>query len=269
MSTTARPAVGEPADQPQHLLGLCDAERRGGLVEDDELGVPQYGAGDRDGLPLATGQAGDLLADAADRTDREAGEGLGGPLLHGGLVQHPALGQLAAEVQVVHDVEVVAKGEVLVHNLDAQRVCVLGAVHGDRLALEEIVAVVEQVDAGDPLDQGRLAGTVVPDQRGDLTGIGVEVDVLQDVHGAEALVHGAQRQDRLLVAHWRRCRGGARHRHAEPLPRSGVPVVAGTGVPHRQRGPVRVDRAPPVGQEIPAAWQAEAYAAVQTSEAFW
>jgi hypothetical protein len=38
----------------------------------------------------------------------------------------------------------------------------------------------------------------------------------------------------------------------------------------RNGGPgPHADRAPAVGQEIPAAWQAEAYAAVQTSEAFW
>ena len=55
----AEAAVGQPADQAQHLLGLGDAQRGGRLVEDDELGVPQHGAGDGDGLPLATGQAGD------------------------------------------------------------------------------------------------------------------------------------------------------------------------------------------------------------------
>ena len=75
-------AVGEPADQPEHLLGLRDAERGGRLVEDDELGVPEHRSGDRDGLALAAGEAGDLLPDRLHGADRETGQGLGGALLH-------------------------------------------------------------------------------------------------------------------------------------------------------------------------------------------
>ena len=88
----------------------------------------------------------------------------------------------------MHDVEVVAQGEVLVHDLDAERVGLLGVVHLGRLALEEVLAGVERVDARDALDQGALACAVVADERGDLAGIHRQVDVAQDVHGAEALV---------------------------------------------------------------------------------
>ena len=52
------------------------------------------------------------------------------------------------------------------------------------------------VDAGEALDQGRLAGAVVTDQRGDLAGIDVEVHVVEHVHGAEAFVQLARRKDR-------------------------------------------------------------------------
>ena len=54
------------------------------------------------------------------------------------------------------------------------------------------------------------------------------------------------------------------------FPESGVLVVAGAGLVSPGTGARSApDRAPAVGQEIPAAWQAEAYAAVHTSEAFW
>ena len=74
--------VGEPADQVEHLLGLGDAQRRGRLVEDDELGVPQHRARDRHGLPLTAGQARDLLAQRPQRPHREAAQRVAGALLH-------------------------------------------------------------------------------------------------------------------------------------------------------------------------------------------
>ena len=66
----------------------------------------------------------------------------------------------------------------------------------DRLALEEISPLSMLLMPGEALDQRGLAGAVVADQRGDLSGIDVEVDVVEDVHGAEALVELAGREDR-------------------------------------------------------------------------
>ena len=83
------------------------------------------------------------------------------------LSSRPALLHLAAEEHVLDDVEVVAQREVLVDDLDPERVAVARAGHRDRLLLEGVLALVEGVDAGDPLDQGALAGTVVADQGGD------------------------------------------------------------------------------------------------------
>ena len=54
------------------------------------------------------------------------------------------------------------------------------------------------------------------------------------------------------------------------FPESRVLVVAGAGPVSPGTGAWSgPDQAPAAGQEIPAVWQAEAYAAVQTSEAFW
>ena len=186
--------VREPAHELEHLLGLRDAERRGRLVEDDDLGVPQHRPGDRHGLALTAGQARDLLADRLHRPHRQSREGLLRAPLHRRLVEASALGDLAAEEQVVDDVEVVAEREVLVDDLDAEGVGLLRVGDRHRAAVEDVVAGVEPVDAGDPLDEGALAGAVVTDERGDLPGVGVEVDALQDVHRAEALVHPPQRQ---------------------------------------------------------------------------
>src|SRR3954453_8812660 len=45
--------VRQPAHQVEDLSRLGDTERRGRLVEDDELGLPEHGLGDGHGLPLA------------------------------------------------------------------------------------------------------------------------------------------------------------------------------------------------------------------------
>ena len=175
------PVVGQPPDEVEHLLGLGDAQRGGRLVEDHELAVPQHRPRDRHGLALAAGQARHVLAHRPQRAHREALEGLVGALLHGRLVQRDPGLDLAAEEHVVHHVEVVAQGEVLVDDLDAQRVGLLRPGDVDRLALPEELAALERVDADDRLDQRALAGAVVADERGDLTQVAVEVDVAQDV----------------------------------------------------------------------------------------
>ena len=97
----------------------------------------------------------------------------------------------------MHHVEVVAQRQVLIDDLDAERVGLPGPGDVDLLALEEHLAAVERVDADDRLDQRALAGAVVAHQRRDLHRKHVEVDAAQDVNGAEALVHLAQGQQRV------------------------------------------------------------------------
>src|SRR3954452_11136045 len=53
----AEALVGQPPHQVEDLPGLCDAERSGRFVEEDDLAVPEDGFGDGDGLPLPPGQA--------------------------------------------------------------------------------------------------------------------------------------------------------------------------------------------------------------------
>ena len=56
------------------------------------------------------------------------------------------------------------------------------------------------MDAGDALDERRLAGAVVADEGDDLTGVDVEVDVGQHLHGAEALVIALQLEQRAAAS---------------------------------------------------------------------
>ena len=65
------------------------------------------------------------------------------------------------------------------------------------LALEEDLAVVRLIDAGDALDQRRLAGAVVAEQRDHLAGIDVPAHVVDGDQAAEALGQVADRKDRI------------------------------------------------------------------------
>ena len=58
------------------------------------------------------------------------------------------------------------------------------------------LAAARLPDARDALDQRALAGAVVADKRGHLTGGNIEIDVGQGVDGAEALSDAAQLQQR-------------------------------------------------------------------------
>src|SRR5690606_14022805 len=70
---------------------------------------------------------------------------------------------------------------------DAERRGDAGGVQVHLLALEAHDAAVVGLDAGEALDEGRLARAVVADERGDLAGEGLEVDALEHVDRAEAL----------------------------------------------------------------------------------
>ena len=131
-------------------------------------------------------------------------QGLRRALLHRRLLEpEEEVADLAAEVHVLDDVEVVAQREVLVHDLDPELGRVLRPVDGDGLAVEEDLARVVAVDAGDALDERRLAGTVVADERHDLAGPHLEVDVGQRLHRAERLREVADLEEWCVAHEWR------------------------------------------------------------------
>ena len=72
-------AVGEAADEVEHLARLCHAQGGRRLVEDDHLRLPHDRFRDRDRLPLTARQPGHLLADGAQRRHVERVERLAAP----------------------------------------------------------------------------------------------------------------------------------------------------------------------------------------------
>ena len=145
-----------------------------------------------------------------------------------------ALQFLAAEEHVLHDVQVVAQGEVLVDGGDPEVGGRLGAVQVDRLALPEDLARVGLPDARDRLDQGGLARAVVADERGHLARGDGQVDVAERPDGAEVLADAAQfEQRRVLVRASSRISRSRRGRR--PAAIGGPGAVGGAWCGHQTR----------------------------------
>ena len=89
------------------------------------------------------------------------------------LLDGPAHEDVAPERQLV------GQRPLLVDGLDAERAGLLDGQVATRLAVEEHLARVGPVDAGDDLDQRGLARAVVAEQPDDLAAIEVEVDVVE------------------------------------------------------------------------------------------
>ena len=94
---------------------------------------------------------------------------------------------LVADEDVLRDGEVRVAGDVLVDGRDAEPLGIRGAVDLHRCAVEEDLAGVGLVDAGDHLDEGGLARAVLPDERVDLPVLQVEMHVVQRFHAREGL----------------------------------------------------------------------------------
>src|SRR5271165_390954 len=204
-------------DQFEHATRLLHAERRRRLVHDDEPLGESRGARDRDALALAARQCLDRLMDVLNRHQPEFVELLAGELRHLRPVgraeprSEDAGGRdLAAKEHVVGDRERRRQREGLVHRFDAR------LARGDRrakthdLSVEADLAGVRDHSAADRLDQGRLAGAVVADDRQDLVRVEIEIRVVERGDAAVALdqltagENGLDAHLETLRIHWSR-----------------------------------------------------------------
>ncbi len=113
------------------------------------------------------------------------------------LVEPPA-GQLVSEEEIGDDIEVLAQRQILEDGGNAELQRLAGTIERDVAAAEFDRARGRLMHAGKNLDQGRLAGAVVADQRHDLAGLHFEIDVGQRRNRAEILGNIAQPEDRLV-----------------------------------------------------------------------
>ena len=148
---------------PQHvkeLVGLLRSEDGGGLVQNQNLRPAVEDLHNLHRLLLGDGHIVDLLG----RVDVEAvllADGL--DLALGGLDVQPAA-LLQTQDDVLRGGEHVHQLVVLVDHGDAAREGVFGGADGDGLAVDQNLALVGEVDAGEHVHQRGLAAAVLPQE---------------------------------------------------------------------------------------------------------
>ncbi len=176
--------VASLADHLMDPPGLGDAQRGGGLVQQQQLRLAPQGAGQGHELALAARQSahGPVQGQAVRAHPAQYGRSA---LAHVALGDHPAAA-LPAQVDVGHHVEVVAQPVVLPQHLEAGPAHLVGG-GGQRHAVQADVALLRLQDAGQARHQRRLARAVLAHHRHDLARADVKAHVPQDGEPAEAL----------------------------------------------------------------------------------
>jgi hypothetical protein len=158
------------------------------------------GLGDRDQLLLADGDVGH--ADVGKgAVEAEPVQQLVDPGPLGGPVDQHALGQLAADEDVLGHRQLAEQLRLLVDGGDAGVEGGRGVAAAEAPAGHLDAAVVGGLGPADDLDEGGLARAVLPHQRVHLPGTDVEVDTAQRLDAAVALTDAGQAQQRLGFGH--------------------------------------------------------------------
>ena len=119
----------------------------------------------------------------------EPAQQLAGLLRRLGALRESAAREFVAEEDVLGDREAVDDVELLVHRRDAELDRRLGRRDLDLLAEPRDLALVGAVDAGEHLDQRRLARAVLAEDAVHLAGEDLQVDAAEGVHAGEGLRH--------------------------------------------------------------------------------
>ena len=175
--------LAHDGEEPLHLV--C-RERCGGLIEDEHAGLDRQRLGDLDELLVGHRQAAHRCADV-ERDAQLVEQPVGRlPHLAPGDGTETTLWRMA-HVDVLGDRQVREQARLLVHHGDAQGTRLRRPVEHDGRTIEAQRARVRLMDAGEDLDQGALAGTVLTDERPDLAGHQHQRDVVERLGGREPL----------------------------------------------------------------------------------
>ena len=190
------PLVRHAAQRLEQHLRLLRREHRGRLVQDQDARVPIERLEDLDALLLAERQ----LPDARARIDVEAValRDLADAALDRPRVdpERAALAAVVAEDDVLRDGERLDEPEVLVHHADARVERVARRIEVHRPAVEEDLALVRAVEAGEDVRERALAGPVLAEQRVNLARGRLELDAVVREDAGKALRDPAHRNSR-------------------------------------------------------------------------
>ena len=190
------------ADHVEQALDVGSAQRRSGLVEDEDARVERHGFGDLDELGFGQRQRAEHGA-GLDRVDAETGEQASG-FADRGLLVNPAdaVAALAADQDVLGDGEAGEEREFLVHCGDAGGEGGTGRSQARRRAVQQDAAFVGLDVAGQDFDERAFASAVGAEQRVDRTFVKSERDAGQGRDAAVALGERVGGEDGMQTGHF-------------------------------------------------------------------
>src|SRR5690242_7935823 len=172
------------ANHAEETLDLALGERRGRLIQDQDLRLRADGFGDLDDLLLGHAErahhaiGGDICAGALEQLRCE-------PAPRAPIDLPPSAAALQSEADVLGNREIRKERRLLINRRDPQRASETGRVVRDRAAVYDQGCRVRLHSAGDDFDQRRFARAVFADQRVDLAGTQLERDLFQRLHSGE------------------------------------------------------------------------------------
>ena len=152
------PRAFESADHIEQALHLARAERGGGLVENDEIGLERERLGDFDELPLGRGKVPGLRFERQRVLLAEIAEDLAGPFPHVPPRQSPGPAEIRKE-DILDDGEVGREARLLHHHGDPGVERLARTADVERLAAIENVA---RIAADMPRNRPGTASTFPP-----------------------------------------------------------------------------------------------------------
>ena len=225
-------------DEQKKLLDLLGRECGGRLVHDDDPGVDRHGTRHRDEVLVGDAEIAQprVGVDVAGMHRVEHFARVGAHRLPVDRTQASA--RRVPQEDVFRDREIVEEHGLLVNGGDAVLEGLVGAGEMDGLAADADFAAIGLVDAGEDLHQRGLAGAVLADQRGDLSGIERQADIVERSHAGEGFGDAGKREQRRftlplagrvannvsgvgVVKHVCSLRLRARHFHPHPAPLRG------------------------------------------------
>ena len=185
-----------PHQREEHFDFLV-VQRRGRLIQDQDLALGVYRAGDGDHLLNGERAAAQLLSGPGG--DPEAVEKLAGAFLHRLPVDASALA--AADEHVLRHGEVRAERDLLVHGADAVALRLLRGVDDDGMIdpFDPDLARIHGVHAGQDFDQRRFARAVFPHQRVNRSFAQGKIHVFQRFHARKILADPAHGQNNFVL----------------------------------------------------------------------
>ncbi len=147
MNTMPTPRCGDLAHQRDKPLDFAGRQRRGGLVENENLRCVGQRLDDRHHLPPPDREIADRRIDIERHAERR--QPFARALAHRRAVEHARAGELPAQIEIGGDVEARHEVELLEHGGDPRRLRGTRIGEADGLAFQPHLAAVRRDDAGE------------------------------------------------------------------------------------------------------------------------